>query len=189
MGFIFTSNNFGEIPYLTEAMKNSASYKLGLQAITEFHNQALKYGSNYPFKVVDELISFYGAKGPFLVDGIGYLMPQIDISLSEAQDIMKELAIQGAGKVPENWMSFNNALSNYAQNPGILKALTFTAAESWKEVEKPLSDLKEGTFTALSFSKYAMPILLWGGLGFLGYVWIKKSTVLADILAKSFKKD
>lgn len=181
MGFIF--DKFGEIPNIPSALQSDPDFKSGLEVLKAFHSKASEF-SSYKLSSVEDLIAFYGIKGPYMVEGIGLNIRVNDIPISTAKNIVSKLADKGKGKVPENWMSYTNALKNYAMNPSIIDALKFTATESWKELEAPLTDLKEGAFSTLKISKYALPVLVWGGLGFLAYTWITKSTVLFDVAKK-----
>lgn len=159
-------------------MVGDNDFTTGRQILTYFHNASKKYPL-YTLQTVDDLINVYGKKGPIIADGLGLDSRILDLSMSEIQEVMEDMAQAGAGKVPEHFLAYHNAIGQEAMNPSFWKALTWTTTETLKELHEPFAAVGQGLLSTMKMSKYMLPVIIYGGIGFI--IW-KNSGALGDAM-------
>lgn len=140
----------------------------GLRILKQYHKAASNYG-DYPFNNVQELISAYGKKGPFIAEGLGFNAKVNHLGDSDTKEAMELLAEAGSGQIPEHFLAFNNALGKYASDPGWFKTLTFVGRETAGELQERFADVGKGALTTMKMARFMMPVLVYGGAIYL--IW------------------
>lgn len=82
----------------------------GRSALIYFHNEALQYPQNYPFKTFQQLLDKLNADSPTLIQTIGAAIPDSHLSESEIQAGMEAMADDGQGRLPRRYADFMNFL-------------------------------------------------------------------------------
>ena len=141
--------------------KNSATYQQALRVVSVFHNASLQY-PNYPYKTVAQLISYYGAKGDILLDGIGKTIKVSGEPETYFNDQMKKMASDAKGKVPK-YQAFNDYLfdkltqTNYFDV--VTKAVTQTATQVTTAVTETSLSAVKAAGNVIKYAPYAIAAL------------------------------
>jgi len=157
---------------------NQSSVERGRLALKTFHNFSVSnFGSSYGFASLDDLIAaIKKQKGALFVEEyIGDLATLLEMSESDVDDAMVELAKRARGKIPENWQTWGNALQNKVENYSFVDALKYTVVESSKDVASGLAEAGDSAIFTLKVMKFLIPALIIGGVGWIGFSRIKQA--------------
>ncbi len=151
--------------------------KRAAEALTMFHNEALKFPQNYAISF-DELVAKLQASshGAFM-SGFGFGINQAEMSDSQVRSAMIHLADAGEGRLPAKWNDFFNALTQEATTFRFADAASATISGTVKDLG---DGLKEVGDTAIQTLKNAgglvtmLPYLAFGGLALYIYFRVKK---------------
>jgi len=153
----------GAVPSGVDAI----DYNKGVETLKYFHNRALFY-PKYTL-TFEELLNSYGRKSKFAVESVGLQVNILELSESRAQDAMEELADKGEGGIPEKWLGFSYALGQKAKETPVWEGIKFVTAETAKEVGVMFQEAGKGVIATLKASKYMIPVIIFGGVGFWLY--------------------
>lgn len=137
----------------------------GREILLSFH-QASLYHPDYPYRTLEQMLSHYGNVGSVMPEGIGLTQRVLEMSVSEAQGLMQILAENAEGRMPQNWMAFNNALKDKAMNPSWFEIIKHVGEETVTDIVDIAQDVGDGAITTLRLTKNLLPILVWGGAAF-----------------------
>jgi hypothetical protein len=147
--------------------------KLGSDALTYFHNQALRYPDNYSmsFEQLKEVMS-KKSNGQFL-SGLGFAIETAKLPERDVRESMERLADAGEGKIPVRWNDFFNALN---RDPSGFSFDAFIGT-----VKDTASDIGEGlvqvggvakdTLKAAGGYVTYLPLMAFLGLG--AFIWFR----------------
>lgn len=158
--------------------QNYDDYERGRKAITYFHNaMATLYPSTYKisFEEMQNIIA-QRKGGKNFVEGMGTGIILAEMSEAKVSDAMEELARQSKGKFPATNSVFTMALVNSSRQFSFIDMGKTVAVESAKDILKgtqkigdSIIEAGKGVTNSLNLLKYALPIILIGGLGFYVY--------------------
>jgi hypothetical protein len=155
IGFLFDFGN---------EMTAADDDKRGKDLLEFFVDEAnRRYNKNLTYS---GLLARYGSVGPLLAENVGLNQRLQNLSRDQVREAFIKLIDIGQGNAPQNWLAFGEVISKKAMQGSWWEALKFTAWETAKDV----SVAKEGVMNVLKSSQYMLPILIWGGAGFLVYV-------------------
>lgn len=156
---------------------NQSSVERGRLALKTFHNFSVSnFSSSYGFASLDDLIAaIKKQKGALFVEEyIGDLATLLEMSESDVDDAMIDLAKKAHGRVPENWMTWGAALQDKVENYSFVDALKYTVVESSKDVAGGLAEAGDAAIFTLKVMKFLIPALIIGGIGWIGFSRIKQ---------------
>ena len=159
----------------------------GTQALQYYFNYSTQY-PNFPYTDFQTMLNDLTAQSPELISTIGFTIRTADISDSQVQTAMQNVADHGQGNLPANLSVFFNALGKAASNPGFWDAIPFVAAQSFSQIASGvatgLQNVGTGVLGTLSLASTAakyLPIILIGAGGlwlYINYSAIKKRVSL-----------
>jgi hypothetical protein len=158
--------------------QNLSGQERGRSAFKAFHNYAVSnFPENYQLKNVDELITAAknGRAGLDLATYVGDLANSLEISETQANEAMENLAKKGEGRIPKNWQDWGNALSNKVMDYSFFDAVTYTAIESTKDIAGGVAQVGDSAIFTLKVMKYLVPALIIGGVAWIGYSRIRQT--------------
>jgi len=155
-------------------------YEEGFDAITSYHNAMAHFYGNYKITRA-ELINILNNRGnKNFVEGLGSAINLAEIPSSDVSEAMQKLAALGNGKIPLNNNAFIQILTDQATKFSFIDAAKYTVVESSKnvvnasvKVGNTLISAGSSSLSAIentfSLAKYALPIIIIGGIGFFVY--------------------
>jgi hypothetical protein len=154
-------------------MSASTEIKRGVDALTYFHNRALRYPENYSISFDDLKIRLSEvSKGQFL-SGFGFAIENSELSERDVRESMERLADAGAGKIPSRWNDFFNAL--HREPSGFsFDALVSTVKSTASDIGSGLKQVGDVSIDTLKnaggYVKF-LPMLAFLGIG--AYIWFR----------------
>jgi len=158
--------------------QNQSGIERGRSAFKAFHNYATAhFPENYKIRTVDDLIDAakQGRKSLTLDQYVGDLANSLEISDTQVNEAMERLAKKGEGRLPQNWQSWGNALSDKVMDYSFFDAVTYTAIESTKDIGAGLAEAGDSAIFTLKAMKYLIPALIIGGVAWIGYSRIRST--------------
>ena len=160
------------------SVQNQSGIERGRSAFKAFHNYATaNFPDNYKIKTIDDLIvaAKHGRSSLDLVTYVGDLANSLEISDTQVNEAMERLAKKGEGRLPQNWQSWGNALSDKVMDYSWFDAVTYTAIESAKDIGAGVAEAGDSAIFTLKVMKYLIPALLIGGVAWIGYSKIRST--------------
>lgn len=157
---------------------NYSAVERGRNAFKAFHNYATaNFPENYHFQSPDDLIANIrlqkGAR--FIDEYVGDVANQLELSDTQVDETMENLAKKSQGKIPANWVSWGNALSDKVMDYSWFDAVTYTALESSKDILSGVAEAGDAAIGTLKVMKYLVPALIIGGVAWIGYSRIRQT--------------
>jgi len=167
----------------------SQQYNEGIKAMQYFQDRASQY-PNYQY-TFDDLLNSIGKDNSgnvnedikkIRIQGIGWiaLSEKFNELLddSKIQEAMYNLADLGQGQVPNNWLTYQQAVGRKAMDITFIDAVKYTVEETAQdiltgsqEIGESLMDVGSGLQTTATVFKYAAPVLIFGGIALLVYLY------------------
>lgn len=158
-------------------MINLADQEKGRLCFKFFHNFASQNFSAYPFQKMDDLIATVKTqKGALFVDEyLGSVAGQLDLSDADLKESMEDLAKKLGGGIPANWITWGNALADKVNDYSLYSAAKYTVVETAKDVVGGVAEIGDSAIFTLNVMKYLIPVLIIGGVGWIGYSRIRSA--------------
>ncbi len=139
----------------------------GREAIKYFHNASVYYPA-YGL-TMDTLITRVapGSEEIFL-DSLGFAISSIELSTGALESAMESLATQAQGNIPKQ-AAFFRALSDQAQNFGVMDWMPYVAKESAKDVLKGAQAVGDAVIDTGKSLLVIGPLLVVMAVVFIGY--------------------
>jgi hypothetical protein len=139
----------------------------GREAVTYFHNASV--GKGQYSETLDSLINIVSKGTPdIFLDSFGFAISSIELSTSNVEAAMENLASHAAGQIPRQ-EAFFSALSNQAQDFGIADWLPYVAKESAKDVVHGAAEVGNAVIDTGRSLLVIAPLAIVAAVLFIGY--------------------
>lgn len=152
------------------AWTSEADSQRGREALVVFHNYCVNHFSSYRLTFDQLLTAVTSQKGAkFLPEAIGQMIRESDMSLGKVEDAMEALAKRGGGRIPDNWMSWLNALADEASKVTFIDAASYVTVESAKDVAKGFAEVGDTILDTAKSIGFVAPLALTAAFLFIIY--------------------